>query len=106
MADEKTDEKTPAPVPPKAVKAATAFVAKHGKPAKAVVENIGRKGARVVLVGNDGAMGDVLVPSPELGERLVEQVRDLEAAEWDRETTATTKIGHAHRIKMAGRFRG
>jgi len=104
-ADDKTADREPS-VPPKAVKAAAAFVARHGKPARAVVENIGRKGARVVLVGHDGAMGDVLVPSPALGERLIEKVRDLEAAEWDRETVEAAKIGHAHRVKMGGRARG
>ena len=55
MADEKTDEKTPVPVPPQALKSASAFVAKHGKPAKAVVENIGRKGARVLPLSDDPA---------------------------------------------------
>lgn len=44
--------------------AARDFVARHGKPSRAVVENIGRVGARVVLVGADGALGDVLVAGP------------------------------------------
>ncbi|WP_424186031.1 hypothetical protein ACOBQX_29810 [Actinokineospora sp. G85] len=100
------DDKTPAPVPPEALKAATGFVKQHGKPARAVVEPIGRAGARVVLVGGDGAMGDVLVPSVETGEALVEKVRDLDAAEWDRETVEAAKIGSGHRVKMATRTRG
>ncbi|TVT60475.1 hypothetical protein ORV05_18515 [Amycolatopsis cynarae] len=82
--------------------AARRFVAEHGKPSKAVVENIGRAGARVVLVGADGALGDVLVPAPATGEALVEAVADLEPAEWDAETVNATRIGPEHRRRMAG----
>ncbi|RZS43324.1 hypothetical protein EV193_102303 [Herbihabitans rhizosphaerae] len=93
-------------VDPKAIKSATAFVAAHGKPARAVVENIGRAGARVVLVGADGVLGDVIVPTPELGETLVEKVAGLELSAWDPETTAAAQIGAAHRRKMATRTKG
>ncbi|WP_245734235.1 hypothetical protein [Lentzea jiangxiensis] len=84
------------------------FVKAHGKPGtavKAVVEPIGRAGARIVLVGADGAMGDVMTKDVESAtaavEAAVEAAADVEAAEWDRETTAATKIGPAHRRKMA-----
>jgi hypothetical protein len=100
------DENTETQVPAQAVKAATAFVAAHGAPTKAVVANIGRKGARVVLVGDDGALGDVIVPAPAVGEALVERVEGLELSEWDRETVSATKIGASHRRKMAARTRG
>jgi orotate phosphoribosyltransferase len=83
--------------------AARKFVKAHGKPARAVVENVGRAGARVVLVGADGALGDVVVPSVGTGEALVEAVEDVEPAEWDAETVQATKIGPAHRHKMARR---
>ncbi|WP_433262502.1 hypothetical protein ACQPZF_29665 [Actinosynnema sp. CS-041913] len=86
-----------------AVKTATAFVAAHGKPTRAVVENIGLAGARVVLVGDDGAMGDVILPDAAAAEAMIAAVPDLEPHEWDRETTAATKIGPAHRHRMAGR---
>ncbi|WP_436496908.1 hypothetical protein [Actinokineospora sp. HUAS TT18] len=102
MADENTEPQVPA----QAVKAATAFVAAHGAPTKAVVENIGRKGARVVLVGDDGALGDVMVPAPAAGEALVARVDGIELSEWDRETVSSTKIGAGHRRKMAARTRG
>ncbi|MEJ2854545.1 MULTISPECIES: hypothetical protein [unclassified Saccharothrix] len=84
-----------------AVKTASRFVAEHGKPARAVVQNIGRAGARVVLVGDDGAMGDVVLPDVAAAEALVSAVTDLEQHDWDRETTAATRIGPAHRRKMA-----
>ncbi|MEU8633746.1 hypothetical protein AB0C38_16360 [Amycolatopsis sp. NPDC048633] len=83
--------------------AARKFVKAHGKPSRAVVENIGRAGARVVLVGADGALGDVVVPSVATGEALVEAVEGIEAASWDAETVKATKIGAEHRRKMAGR---
>ncbi|MGQ0838541.1 hypothetical protein [Actinokineospora sp.] len=100
MADENTQ------VPAPALKAATAFVAAHGKPARAVVEHLGRAGARVVLVGADGALGDVLVADPATGAALVERVEGLEKSDWDRETVAAAKIGAGHRRRMAARFRG
>jgi hypothetical protein len=92
-------------VPPSSAQlgAARKFVKAHGKPSRAVVENIGRAGARVVLVGADGAMGDVVVPSVATGEALVEAVEDLSPATWDAETVNQTKIGPQHRRKMAGR---
>jgi hypothetical protein len=95
-------EETPSAPTARQLAAARDFVARHGKPSRAVVENIGRIGARVVLVGADGALGDVLVAGPEAGAALVEAVDDLEAAEWDSETVKLTKIGPAHRRKMAG----
>jgi hypothetical protein len=91
-------------VPTKALKAASAFVAKHGKGSRGVVEHVGRAAARVVLVGaDDGALGDVVLSDLATAEALVEQTPDLEPAEWDRETTAALRIGPALRHKMAGR---
>jgi len=80
------------------------FVKAHGKPGtavRAVVEPIGRAGARIVLVGADGAMGDVMAADVESATKAVEAVDNVEQAEWDRETTAATKIGPGHRRKMA-----
>jgi hypothetical protein len=84
----------------RAVSSAKAFVAAHGRPTRAVVSRLGRAGARVVLVGHDGALGDIIVPSVEAGEALV-AATDVHAAEWDRETTAAAKIGPRHRRRMA-----
>jgi hypothetical protein len=101
--EEKT-ENSPTSLPTsRQVAAARDFVKRHGKPSRAVVENIGRAGARVVLVGADGALGDVVVTSIATGEALVEAVEDLEPAEWDSETVKATKIGAEHRRRMAGK---
>lgn len=99
MAEE--TEKTKAPTAAQ-LKAARRFVSEHGTPSKAVVENVGRAGARVVLVGADGALGDVFVPAPSTGEALVAAVTDLEPADWDAETVNATRIGPEHRRRMAG----
>ena len=80
--------------------AARDFVKRHGE-TRAVVENIGRAGARVVLVGADGALGDVVVAGTETGNALVAAVELLEPAEWDAEMVKTTKIGAEHRRRMA-----
>ncbi|SES17673.1 hypothetical protein [Actinokineospora terrae] len=100
------EENTGTRVPDAALHSATAFVAAHGTPSRGVVEGIGRTGARVVLIGKDGAMGDVLVPDLETGAALVDRVTGLERSDWDRDTVAATRIGPAHRAKMASRTRG
>jgi hypothetical protein len=87
-------------IPGRAVSSAKAFVAAHGRPTRAVVEPIGRAGARLVLVGNDGAMGDIVVPDVATGEAVVEAA-GAQPAEWDRETVAAVKIGPRHRRRMA-----
>lgn len=98
---EQTEETTAAPVPTsRQLSSARAFVAAHGKPSRAVVEPIGRAGARVVLVGADGAMGDVVVSSVEIGDALVAAVDELETADWDAETVNSTEIGPKHRRRM------
>lgn len=96
---EHTEETAPAPTRSQ-LKAARAFVAAHGKPSRAVVEPIGRIGSRVVLVGADGAMGDVIVSSVEAGKALIEAIEELESAEWDTETVGATVIGPRHRRRM------
>ena len=94
------DQQTAAPA--KAVDTAKAFVAEHGGAARAVVENLGRAGARLVLIGSDGALGDVMVLSPAVGEAVSEAVDGLDANDWDADTVAELQIGAAHRRKMAG----
>ncbi|WP_092533821.1 hypothetical protein [Amycolatopsis arida] len=98
---EQTEKATPEPTEAQ-LDAARGFVERHGKPARGVVEYIGRVGARVVLVGADGALGDVIVPDVATGEALVAAVPDLEPAEWDAETVNSTAIGPEHRRRMAG----
>ena len=96
-----TEENT-STAPGKAVAAATAFVRQHGGAARGVIENLARAGARLVLIGEDGAFGDVLVPDVAAGRAVIERVEEIEEAEWDSATTAALTIGSAHRRRMAG----
>ncbi|ASO19995.1 hypothetical protein FHR81_000324 [Actinoalloteichus hoggarensis] len=90
-------------VPSAAVSSARRFLADHGTTARAVVAYLGQKGARVTLVGEDGALGDVIVADVATGAALCEQVEGLIPSEWDRDTTEALTIGPAHRRRMAGR---
>jgi len=76
------------------------FVESHGKPVKVVVHNLGRAGARMVLIAPDGRIGDVIVPDVATGNAVVAAEEDLEAAEWDSETVAQTSIGPERRRSM------
>lgn len=76
------------------------FVGEHGKPARAVIENLGRAGVRVVLVGTDGAVGDVLVADRAAAEALIAADEDVQTADWDAETVNATAIGAEHRRRM------
>lgn len=82
------------------VASARAFAKAHGAPVRAVVEPIGRSGARVVLVGKDGEVGDVVVPSAETGTALIDAVDDLEKSDWNSDTVGATAIGPGHRRRM------
>ncbi|SDK17703.1 hypothetical protein SAMN04487820_10598 [Actinopolyspora mzabensis] len=99
---QQTGETAPTRPPKRAVATAAEFVSRHGGSARAVVENLGKGGARIVLIGPDGALGDVLVPDPTSGEAVVEAVEGLDSGDWDAETAAALTIGPAHRRKMAG----
>lgn len=88
--------------PKKPVAAAAAFAEAHGGAARAVVENVGQAGARIVLVGEDGMLGDVMVADVKTGEAVIEAVEALTPAEWDADTTAALQIGPEHRRRMAG----
>lgn len=85
----------------KAAGIARSFVSAHGGSARAVVENMGQT-ARIVLIGEDGAFGDLVVKDVTEGAALVEEVDGLEAHEWDTETTGKLQVSAAHRKRMAG----
>jgi|GEM_PF-6945629 len=76
------------------------FVESHGKPVKVVVQNLGRAGARMVLIAPGGRIGDVIVPDVATGNAVVAAEEDLEAAEWDSETVAQTTVGPERRRSM------
>ncbi len=60
------------------------FVGSHGG-AKAVIEYVGRRGARIVLVGNDGEWGDQFAESTSVAREACEKAGVTVENEWERE---------------------
>jgi hypothetical protein len=60
------------------------FAGAHGG-AKAVIEYVGRKGARIVLVGNDGEWGDQFADSTKAAREACEKAGVSVDNEWERE---------------------
>ncbi|UFS97562.1 hypothetical protein [Nocardia huaxiensis] len=88
---------------PSVVDSVKGFVADHGGSATAVLQQIGRIGVRVTLVGADGVLGDRVVDDMESAKALVETVNGLtEADEWDRELISKVTPAKGHWAKMAG----
>jgi hypothetical protein len=77
------------------------FAAEHGGTAVAVIENIGRIGARIIAIAPDRAFGDAVVSSVEAARKVCERA-GLEIREWDRELTAALTLSPADRRRMAG----
>lgn len=102
MTDAEKSEDTATPAPQKAVKAAAGFVGEHGGSARAVVENVGHyAGTRIVLVGDDGTLGDVMVADVATAESVIGAVDGLVPSDWDADTAAALKIGPEYRRRMA-----
>lgn len=60
------------------------FASAHGG-AKAVIEYIGRRGARIVLVGSDGEWGDQFASSTDVARAACERAGITVENEWERE---------------------
>src|SRR6187200_2866822 len=60
------------------------FVGAHGG-ATAVIEYVGRRGARIVLVGGDGTWGDRVAPSTDVAREACEQAGVTVENSWERE---------------------
>jgi hypothetical protein len=60
------------------------FVGAHGG-AKAVIEYVGRRGARIVLVGNDGEWGDQFAETTTVARQACERAGVTVENEWERE---------------------
>ncbi len=78
------------------------FVADHGGAGTAVVSYIGRVGARIVVIGSDGAFGDAVVSGVEAGAKVCERGGIPVAEQWDRELSAAVRPSAADRRRMAG----
>lgn len=61
-----------------------AFAAEHGG-AKAIIEYVGRRGARIVLVGGDGGWGDQFAPDTDVARRACAAAGVPVENSWERE---------------------
>ena len=77
------------------------FVAAHGGPGAAVVSYLGRPGARIVVVAEDGLFADAVVPSVEAGVKVCEQA-GISVQTWTRDLTGKIDLSPADRRRMAG----
>ncbi|MER5492783.1 hypothetical protein [Streptomyces sp. NPDC002490] len=66
------------------------------------VAHLGRKGARIVLVGSDGAWGDLVAPSPEVAEAAVERAGITVHPTFDGAFAARVRTGRYEWSRMAG----
>ena len=71
-------------VPGNLVAGIKSFAGDHGG-AKAVIEYVGRRGARIVLVGEDGSWGDQFVASTDMARQACEKAGIAVEKEWERE---------------------
>ncbi|MDH6227538.1 hypothetical protein [Streptomyces sp. MJP52] len=78
-----------------------AFAAKHGG-AEGQVAHLGRKGARIVLVGEDGNWGDLVAPTYEVARKAVEKAGITVHEEFDGEFAAKVRTGPYEWSRMAG----
>ncbi|MEV6017808.1 MULTISPECIES: hypothetical protein [unclassified Streptomyces] len=109
MADTEQIDETPGTVQdPGADRAAaklarriTAFSKAHGG-AEAQVAYIGQRGARIVLVGEDGGWGDLVATSYEIAENAVKKAGITVHETFDGEFAAKVKTGPYEWKRMAG----
>ncbi len=77
------------------------FASGHGGDAVAVVEYVGRVGARIVIIAPDGTFGDALASSAPAGIEVCRRA-GIPVRSWDRELTALITPKPADRVRMAG----
>ncbi|MFD5700750.1 hypothetical protein [Streptomyces lasiicapitis] len=85
----------------KLAKRITAFAREHGG-AEGQVAYIGERGARIVLVGDDGGWGDVVAPSHAIAKDAVEKAGITVHDDFDGEFAAKVKTGPYEWKRMAG----
>ncbi|MFC4501933.1 MULTISPECIES: hypothetical protein [Streptomyces] len=78
-----------------------AFAKEHGG-AEAQVAHIGERGARIVLVGEDGGWGDLVAPSVDIARAAVEKSGVTVHESFDGEFAAKVKTGPYEWTRMAG----
>ncbi|WP_030347970.1 hypothetical protein [Streptomyces sp. NRRL S-1022] len=79
----------------------TAFAKAHGG-AEGQVAHIGERGARIVLVGEDGGWGDLVAPSTDIARQAVEKAGITVHESFDGEFAAKVRTGAYEWKRMAG----
>ncbi|MEW2286419.1 hypothetical protein [Streptomyces sp. NPDC047841] len=79
----------------------SAFSKAHGG-AEGQVAHIGERGARIVLVGEDGGWGDLVAPTYEIAEKAVEKAGITVHESFDGEFAAKVTTGPYEWKRMAG----
>lgn len=77
------------------------FAAAHGG-AEGQVAHLGRRGARIVLVGADGDWGDVVAPSYEIAEKALGKAGITVHESFDGELAGKVRTGPYEWSRMAG----
>ncbi|MEU9355870.1 hypothetical protein AB0D65_33960 [Streptomyces griseoloalbus] len=79
----------------------SAFAKAHGG-AEGQIAYLGRRGARIVLVGEDGGWGDLVAPSFEIARKAAEKAGITVHEDFDGEFAAKVKTGPYEWSRMAG----
>jgi hypothetical protein len=85
----------------KLAKQISAFGKEHGG-TEGHVEYIGQRGARIVLVGEDGGWGDLVAPTYEIAEQAVKKAGIAVHEAFDGEFAAKVETGPYEWKRMAG----
>lgn len=80
----------------------TAFATAHGGSADGQIAYIGEIGTRIVLVGADGAWGDLVAPSHEIARQAVERAGITVHDDFDGAMAAKVRTGPYEWKRMAG----
>ncbi|MBD0842551.1 MULTISPECIES: hypothetical protein [unclassified Streptomyces] len=78
-----------------------AFSKAHGG-AEGQVAYLGQRGARIVLVGEDGGWGDLVAPTYDIAEKAVRKAGITVHEDFDGEFAAKVKTGPYEWSRMAG----
>jgi hypothetical protein len=92
----------PVKVPSGTRSAVKEFLDAHGGKASAVIQPLGRIGVRLTLVGEDGILGDQVVPDVRTAKAVVDSFPEITVSEWDRALTSIVTPMPGHDRKMAG----
>ena len=77
------------------------FTQQHGGSGSAVLDYMGRRGVRIVVIAADGPFTDAIVPDLDQAASVCEAA-GLTIGHWDRESTGKITVSAADRVRMAG----